>query len=295
MSEIDIIITRHGKKDKSVEDGCKAQGIPFVAGGKIDRTQVGLSAEGAKEVEEIGRSELAGKTHDAIYVATSDFLRTHQTADAILRGAGYDPEELRNGRRISIATYDRIGLSGTDWKSVEDANGAKVPFGDDQKVLDRYVNTILERYFLERADEPGNPNKRPVMARRGAALLEALANGVSEIPARLKFGQRGLVLLVTHAPTIDSFASVASGNLTFEETDEHTLDGNDVYEVELAPIEAHNQGQYIMGRVRTEGDYQLDTSPISLTIKGKEYVLPVRDVHELGREMKYASYNGVQR
>lgn len=288
MSEIDIIITRHEKKDKSVEADCKAKGTLFIAGGKIDRMQVGLSAEGVQDAEELGRRELADKTHDAIYVATSDFLRTQQTADAILRGAGYDPEELRDGRRMSIATYDRIGLSGTDWKSVEDASGAKVPFGEDQKVLDMYVNTCLGRYFLERADRPGNPKRNPVMARRGAGLFEALVQGISEMPLRLKPQQRGLVLVVTHAPTIDAFASVATGSLKFEGTGEN-IDGKLVYKVELTPVEAHNQGQYMRGHAHIG----LDT--ISLGVKGKEVLLPVGYFRLIAGAFKAVSYRGIQR
>lgn len=296
MSEIDIIITRHGKKDPSVEADCKVKGIPFVAGGDIDRTEVGLSTEGAKEVEEIGRTQLTGKTHDVIFVATSDFLRTDQTASAILRGAGYDPEELRDGRRASFERYDRIGLSGTNWKSVQDEKGETVPFGAEQTVLNRYVNTVLGRYFLERADQPGNPQRNPVMARRGAALLETLLRGVDDMNVRLKPQQRGLILIVTHAPTIDALSTVYGDKLEFINVQEAARAGflaregavRGTYMVHLKPIDAHNEGQFMKGVMRANG------FEIPLSIKGKDYVRSPEFVLDLARRMKHAAYHGVQ-
>jgi broad specificity phosphatase PhoE len=275
MKTIDVIATRHEKKASDIK--------PISVGDVIDREQVSLSLEGFADAGLLGHRELA-RDYDHIFILTSDFLRTKQTADSVLEGAGYDIGKLRDdSRRITFRTTDRIGLSGTNWSTPNTP-----PFGTEQEVLDAHVNYLMANYFLERADQPGNPKNHPVMARSGAALLKGLADGIVDVAARLKPQQRGLVLIVTHAPIIDALAATYGNRLQLTPTTE-----KEAYKVQVAPFEAHNMGQYMKGTVAMNDD--LEKSYVPLEIKGKEHVLRVKKLKEKSSRLHYLAFNAVQK
>jgi len=292
MPHIDIFVARHEKKDgdleKKFKEELKAKGEVWMPGGTLDREQMCLSADGLKDAKALGQTLFGGKGYDAVSVCTSNFLRTKQTANAILEGAGFDVEKdlYGNSRRARFRTEDRLGLGGTNWEA------PNIP--DFKKDLNGYVSGVLDKYFLERADQPaGNPNIWPVMARRSAALHDVLADGVEEMATRLKPQQRGLVMVITHCPTIDALAGVYTNALNWRATGT-SQNGAQVYDVKLAqPVEAHDMGQYMIGS--TLGEDRPQWTSVPLTIKGKEYSMPVLQLQERARELRRISLTAVQK
>ena len=131
MGTIDIIVSRHEKKD-SIADKKKQR-----AGDNIDKFEVPLSAQGAEDARATGHDVLGKHPYNHLHVVTSEFLRTRQTAENFLEGAGYNLGELRNdARRFVEVTDSRIGLGGANWNLA-------VPFGNDPEVLNRYVTHAL--------------------------------------------------------------------------------------------------------------------------------------------------------
>ena len=281
-NHVDIIVTRHEKKDK--------QPKPKNPGDEIDREQVGLSADGIKDAQAMGQRELRGP-YSRVYAVTSNFLRTRQTAKAILEGAGFNVEKeiFGNSRIATVKNLDKLGLGGTVWEGTPGVT----EFSYEQKPLDLCVNSLMQHYFLERANEPlDNPNRWPVMARRGAELFNAVADGLDDLAVTLKHGERGLCLVVTHAPTIDSLATVYAKKLEFFDTQRRDSTDKEMYEVNLtSPFEAHNQGAYMRGDTRLDG---LNDSHLTLKIKGEEHTMSVSAMRQMAALMKHASYHGVQ-
>lgn len=272
MKQAYVIITRHEKR----EEGRKGP-----AGGTEDRTQVGLSEEGKRNAYALGEQELAGKGIDRVVVITSGFLRTDQTAEGILQGAGFDVERDVYGRadRARIVRDSRLGLGGTTW-------GVPGPkFSIEQEQLNRYVNHLLAGYWLEHENKPGNPENYPVLALRSAAMLEALTSGLEELAVSLQPQQQGALIVVTHGPILDSLAVAYNSKLQTEPMRETTGEGRDLFRVHLEPIEAHNQGHYMKGTVSLETS--LANVHIPLAIKGEEVVHTLRAIKDNAWHIRY--------
>lgn len=281
MSKVDILVTRHGKKAQR-----PAKDVP---GGLADRTDVALSEDGMCEAESAGRTEFSRESYSGIVVVTSDFLRTNQTADAVLRGAGIDLEEVASrGMRYRRGTDSRMGLSGSHWT----VPGPK--FGPTQDELDGYVRNILREHSLLREGDEGNESRHPVMAARGASIYEALAGGLYELGQQLRHDERGLLLVVTHASIVDAFATAFTGDLTFEDTLARTESGKQIYAVSLPDISAHNEGAYIRGSAEIR-DRQPLTGSIELAVKGRNVSAGIVNMAQDGQTLAYRSRNGVQR
>ena len=96
------------------------------------------------------------------------------------------------------------------------------------------------------------------MALRGAALLEGLVQGVEEMAISLQPEQNGLVIIVTHAPSIDALYALQADKIDMIKIKKRVAfmgdkrvvkDGYTIYLT--SPIEAHNMGQYMRGQLET--------------------------------------------
>lgn len=268
--EAKVIITRHGKKT----DWNPKQ----TPGDLIDRTMVDLAPEGIQEALDIGKRELSGLPIEAVYSATSGFLRTRTTQDKILEGAGLDINQVYDNQRNRFVTDSAMGISGIN------INGIKGPkFGTEQAVLDAYVNSLLSNYFLKDVKDPENKANLPVMARNASAIYHALVDGIDYMDLNLRDGQQGLVLIVTHCPMIDAFAATFDGHLK-------PIRKEGVYEVKIeSPISGHNQGHYMVGSA-TFGD----TPQIMLNVKGNNIRYKLDDLAYMAGMIGYAGAEGLQ-
>jgi hypothetical protein len=295
---IDFIAMRHGKKiskkDKPADMDDKDVPVPGHPGDQIDRERVCLSPKGRDEIYELSHRVL-NSGYGAITVVTSNFLRTGDTVMSLLKGAGYDPEtDLHgDGRRFRIMTDSYIGLGGTKWEPCPQG----VPkFSDDPKELTAYVNALHERAWLEDANEPvGNPNRFPVMARRGSALLYKGAEAVEDVAMRLKPGQRGLVAIVTHCPTVDAFQATMGKHIEMRNTGDINPDGRELYDVCLVePMKAYTMGEYMLGSVEADSRNLADAH-LTLNMKGKEVVRRLGWMRNQAADLSYAAAHGCQR
>src|SRR3989344_9084591 len=263
---IDTIVTRHGKK----ENADRSQNA---AGSDYDRLEVGLSPEGVEQVKAIGHDVLQGP-YDAVIVVTSDFLRAIQTGEHVLRGAGMDPTQLRsNGMRYRRRTDSRSGLSGFTWTFPGST------FGLEQEQFNHHVNNVLRNYSLLREGEEDNPEGRAVMAERSSGVFSALYDGISDLSTRLRDGQRGALIEVTHAPIIDGFARYFTDELRFGDIGERTPSGKRIMRVEMPVIEQPSS---------TKGTITLD-------IKGRLYQRPITQLEAKAAELQWYAFNAVQR
>jgi len=294
---IDVIAMRHGKKisKKDKPEGMEDKDVPVPGspGDQTDRERVCLSPKGRGEIYDLGHRVL-NSGYDAITVVTSNFLRTGDTVMSLLKGAGYNPETDLHGdsRRFRIMTDSYIGLGGSKW---EPCPRGVPKFSDDPTELTAYVNALHERAWLESADEPlGNPNKFPVMARRGSALLYKGAEAIEDVATRLKPGQRGLVAIVTHCPTIDSFQATMGKHIEIGLTGGTNPDGRELYEVRLvAPMKAHMMGEYMLGSVDADSRNLADAH-LSLNVKGNEVVRRIGWMRNQAANLSYAAAHGCQ-
>ena len=142
------------------------------------------------------------------------------------------------------------------------------------------------------------------MANAGAALLEGLFYGVEEMTVSLAPEQNGLLIVVTHCPNIDALAVLYTDKVDMEKTDRVVFNTKipgfqavkNAYTVLLgsSPVEAHNMGQYMRGRLETPDERKLEAATIPLEIKGKEYTQTVAEMRDLARTTRLAAYQGAQ-
>lgn len=252
MPTIDLIVTRHGKKQP-----VDKRGYP---GDAIDRS-IPLSDEGKDQAYRIGESELCGKRYSRVIVVTSGFKRTRDTADAVLEGAGMDPAKLyEDPAHARFSTDNHLGFGGPGWVFPE----GSPKFGDDLDTLRAHISYGLREHFLQREDAAHG--QYPIMARHAAAVLRNIDQGVNELDVELMPDERGLLVVATHAHPIDAAAAwltraVRLTPLTGEEFPDC------VYGVKLLePYVPHAQGEFFSGTF--SGDV------LRLQIKGNTHTFP---------------------
>lgn len=278
---IDTLVTRHGKK-------ADVNRSEAAAGSAYDRLEIGLSIEGMEQADAIGREVLHGE-YDGVVVVTSDFRRAILTGEQVLRGAGMDPDKLRaQGMRYRNKTDSRMGLSGFTWTFPGST------FGLAQDQLDYHVNNVLRNYSLLTEGEEDNPTNRAVMAERASGVFSALYEGISDLSARLRNGQRGALVVVTHAPIIDGFARYFTDELQFTDTGRETPSGKQIMRVDMPTIEAHNEGQYMHGTTTVRHPGSAD-GVITLNIKGDTYHQPIVQLEAKAAGLEWYAFNAVQR
>ncbi len=288
MKQVYVVIARHEQKEGSIK--------PELLGHAIDRTVVFLSGKGRKNAYELGGKEFSGKDISKLVVVTSDFIITQQTADAILEGAGYDPEELRGRADVArFLTDSRIGLSGSVWKDIPGIPG----YGEEPEQLNPFINGLLGSYSLPDVDDPYNAKRMPVMAQKAVGVADGLLRGLEDLSESLRDDQKGAVLVVTHVPPLDAFAAFYDDHMQFVDTGETRSDGRKVYHVGVVPpVKAHIEGQYMngvatFGKIHGQGSVH-DLSRLVLNVRGSELACDLKEFVDDVSRLRHLAANGLQ-
>ncbi len=189
MVTIDFVVKRHGAKSKP--------NVPIVSSTPEDCV-LPLSDKSMKEERTWGEKHIQPPPYYAHVIGiSSDYLRTVQTLDFNLLGAGYDP---RNGQKVTTMVRSDIGLGVNNHD--RSAHPEMPLYGHEKEVLDAYVRTLFEKFWHPRKE--GNP---PCLAAYAAAMLDAIAYGIERAQGLpLPDDARVLVEIVTHCPVIDAGA-----------------------------------------------------------------------------------------
>jgi hypothetical protein len=251
MALTEIILTRHGKKVKSKD---------------IPNIECPLSEEGLKESFEMGQSVLE-RDYDLITVIHSPYVRTRQTAEQILAGAGYD----LNAEGIGIIERSGIGMiEGVDYTK------GLPPFGDSE-LLDEFVRAILTKCYFKHEDKT-----KPVMAGHASAMLDSIDMGIGMQKDSLTKDQKGLLLIVSHAAILDSGLAVALDALKTH------IEGKEGY-VTLGDFPgAHQQGEFSTGKA----EYMKDgTVRYAFDVKGRTVTLTDEELKDRALEaLRHSRY-----
>lgn len=238
------MVTRHEEKMKPVEK---------VVPGSAEDQRLPLSMRGKQNAYRTGQDpQVVPPSCDLVIAARSTLMRTTETLQHMLSGAGYDVDS-------SVVQWQperaETGLAcGFDFSHPE------LPKYDPAPApADAYVKTLLTDYFV-----PCDGDKtRPVMAAMGAALLDSMISGIEQALPCLRNGGSALFAQATHAPFIDALDAVlfdtvntdiATGCNTLENWPGHYAMGEYVVGGNCGPIENFSflvQGKSIEGRWRT--------------------------------------------
>lgn len=196
MVTIDFIVKRHGEKEK----------VPGLVSSTPQDRGVPLSDKGIKE-ERWGETNIQPPPHYAHVIGiSSDYLRTVQTLNLNLLGAGYDP---RDGQNVTTMMRSDIGLGVNN--HARNAHPEMPTYGNEPEVLNAYVRTLFEKFWNPRH---GNP---PCMAAYATAMIGATVYGIQRTQILpLPDDARVLVEIVTHCPVIDVAAHAFSGGKSLE-------------------------------------------------------------------------------
>jgi broad specificity phosphatase PhoE len=228
---IDILVTRHGKKDPK----------PSINGSEEDRQTIDLSPEGRKKCYDEGKNKIS-PDYDLVHVITSDFLRAISTAEEMLKGAGYD---ISDPNKVIVEINPNINIGrGVDWFAPEIPNWNKLP-----------QNEYIMRMFSELYKPHENRPDLPSMAGYAYDLLDATIRAVE---GQIKRNPcKGFVLITTHATIIDAFGGAVGGYLKIDNSgNPHLVDFPGAF----------NMGECIKGRISKAEDDPL----IVFDVKGKE-------------------------
>ena len=276
MSIIDLIVSRHGKKQPT-----DRRGYP---GDAFDRN-VHLSDEGKAQAYAIGERLFSGKRYARVIVVTSGFQRTRETADAVLEGAGMDPNALYETPACARFWIDsHLGFGGPQWVFPE----GTPKFGDVPELLGPHISYGLREHFLQREDAADG--QYPIMARHAAAVAGTLSADVRELENGLTGSERGLLVVTSHAHPVDAAAAYLSAALQLTPIVQRE-EGKSVYTVQLAePYTPHLQGEFFSGEFSRGRQ-----SEFELQIKGKTYALPLAAIDRAAAELPYLAAHAVQR
>lgn len=276
MPTIDIIVTRHGKKQPT-----ERRGYP---GDAFDRS-VSLSDEGKAQAYTIGESQLSGKQYSRVRVISSGFERTRETAHAVLEGAGIDPNVLyEDPAHARFSTDSHLGFGGPGWVFPE----GTPKFGDAAEVLGPHIRYGLREHFLQREDAADG--QYPIMARHTAAVARAFSTDVRELENGLTGSERGLLLITSHAHPVDAAAAYLSSALQLTPIVQRE-EGKSVYTVQLVePYIPHLQGEFFSGEFSRGRNAEFE-----LQIKGKTHTLPLAEIDRMAAELPYLAAHAVQR
>lgn len=237
---IDFIVKRHGEKKPS----------PGVISSTPEDRVVPLSEEGRAKELAFGRDVISVRPRYAHIIGiTSDYLRTMQTLEANLEGAGYD---IKDGRLVTTMARSDIGLGVNNHDRNSHPDMPK--YGKGKKVLDAYVRTLFEKFWRPRL-RFGNP---PCLSAYAAAMMDAVLYSIQR-QQTLPFEGSVLVEIVTHCPVIDVAAHCFSGGKSLEQG-------------------AFQDGEFFTGRVENDNYAHKYQGLIKWDIKGKEYTMPSADV-----------------
>ncbi len=273
MNKIYVVLVRHEKKEARIP---KPE-----PGGLEDRTQVPLSADGRVDASASGRRELYDKGVRVAHIVHSGFLRTAQTAEAWLRGAGITEDPYANADLFRIIADSEIGLSGAKWDYP-----CFPPFGNDQEVLNTYVRHALGSHYLRSDEPPQHTGVVPVMARKAAAVLEHVVSGVEDVARRLQSGENGAVIVVTHGPIVDAATMTLNGGLKVVQLQDY------VNRIELKPFVAHREGEYVVGTLDLGGDP--NEAWLALNIRGTEHARSMDFVKRLAAQTNMLAHGSFQ-
>ncbi len=277
MGKIYVVLARHEKKEK-----LEPKPTP---GGEQDRTLVGLSEAGHADAFASGQRELGGKSIDRAVVVHSGFLRTEQTAEKWLRGAGVMDDLYGDADRYQVVADSAISLAGTIWDPE-----CFPPFGDKQEVLNVYVEHALANHYLAQADDPNNAARLPILARKAVAVLENLVRGAERLSRTIQGRENGLVIQVTHGPIVDAAAMAFNGGINLEQ-----LPDSSYGVAQLLPFVAHREGEYVVGVINVQERQPIDDAVLALNIKGTQHERPMEIVRRDIERLKYMAFGGVQR
>lgn len=282
---IDILIARH--EEKAEGSGPK----PFP--GSAEDRQVPISKEGSLRAFELGKNAFSGASNInrwAVYV--SDHLRTQQTADDIILGRANTTRNMMVDSGLMRYVVDSgIGLSGYNWRHPRFTQFS----GNEQAALDGFVNALIEKHWLPE-DGPVSNLGVPVAAQMAYGLMRVVVDGVEYLAHNVHEGEDGRLLVVTHAPLIDMFAAAFIGVVDYDADDSKTGDGRNLVGVTAERrLSAHNLGQYITGKVDTQGKGGIFDPTVGLLIKGERKTMKLDAMREIALDLLYHSTQSVQK
>lgn len=233
MVTIDFIVKRHGAKSKP--------NVPIISSTPEDCV-LPLSDKSIKEERKWGETNIQPPPYYAHVIGiSSDYLRTVQTLDFNLLGAGYDP---RDGQKVTTMVRSDIGLGVNN--HARSSHPEMPPYGNEPEVLNAYVRTLFEKFWHAR---PGNP---PCLAAYAAAMMGATVYGIQRTQILpLPDDARVLVEIVTHCPVIDVAAHAFSGGKSLERG-------------------AFQTGEFFTGRYENDSDRKA-LDQLEFEIKGAKY------------------------
>ncbi len=198
MVIIDFIVKRHGEKES----------IPGLVSSTPQDHSVSLSDKGRREEQRFGEEHIKAPPYYAHVIAiASDYVRTVETVELNVLGAGYD---IDDGQKVTTMMRSDIGLGVNN--HAQSAHPEMPKYGNEPEVLNAYVRTLFEKFWHAR---PGNP---PNMAAYAAAMLDATAYAIKRAQILpLPDYARVLVEIVTHCPVIDAAAHVFSKGKSLEQ------------------------------------------------------------------------------
>lgn len=231
-----------------------------------------LSIEGKKNARKTGAQLIPGD-YNIYVVDRSTLVRTTETAQWMLDGAGIDPDD---GNRVIWQPEDPdIGLAnGFDFGYPEPElpkYAATLPRADD------YVAAILERFWMPKKGDDyrlvveGRELVRPVMSRVAAALVGNRITAIETYLSEVQKGTKVFHLQATHAPIIDALDAAFFRTVTYS-----SHDGVDRVSLDREKWPGH----YAMGS-NLRGSLDADASRTWFNVQGQ----PFRDGRE--RSMGY--------
>ena len=247
MATLHLLTTRHEAKMKPV-----GKIIP----GSVEDQRLPLSYEGAKNAYKTGQdSKVVPPGCGVVIAGRSTLVRTTQTLQQMLAGAGYNPDDTASvqWQPESVETGLACGYN-FEYPGLP-------AYSPQNPAADNYVKALLEQCFV-----PVDSDKtRPVMAAMGYALLNSMITGIETALPFVRDGGNVLVTQATHAPFIDALDAVLFDTVTIDAAGKGTVQ---------EPAVGGWQGHYAMGEFIKGEIYQVNLGNIptdpTFLINGKK-------------------------
>lgn len=181
---IRTLITRH-------EEKMKAPGS--IIPGSAEDQRLPLSLRGTQRAFMLGQNNLP-RDYDTVIALRSNLVRTTQTLQHALAGAGYDPDDAT--KVVWTPENAAIGLA----CGYAFSHSALPPYAPSGPQLDDHIKGLLEGCYFRKGDDPS----RPAASYLAASLLDSLLDGITRGLHVAASGGNALVVLATHTPFIDS-------------------------------------------------------------------------------------------
>ena len=247
------LVARHGKKTNEVSDA--------ESGTLVDKL-VPLTPEGVAQMQQLGTRTIKPDFYQVIDATTSPYVRTRQSMQEMVVGAGYASHTVGRAEREDL------------WFGIANWAAEGVPHYDPASG-NEYVQEILKKFWMG----PQGANGQPVIAQFAYGVIDSFIRGVERIMPEVQRGANALVMVVTHGTVIDAADAQIYGTV------QPQLRGN--------PLIRDFPGNYAWGEViALEWDSISSGLPwFKVSAKGREKVLSLDDLKDF-RDKAYRNVLG---